>query len=268
MEEDGGGTSILCDFPRRRKNVLRAAPSPNFDARLVDAIGVHQLGAWPRRAHESDDRERLARYAWNTAVAASLWPALHAAEVILRQRLLDAVEVLHQPSPDAYARVPHWLDASPSLLHPIEHTAIDMAVSDLRRSGAALDAGSLVCTLPFRFWTRLLGTHYETARPGRLRIWPHGARLVAPHAPSRFRTRAVLAHRFAMIRALRNAVAHHDPICTDSALGRKHAELLETVSWLSAEAGRFLREVDSFRVEYRKGSSRFVHVIDRLALAG
>ncbi len=206
------------------------------------------------------------RYAWNLALAEALYPALHAVEVALRNRVFDAIASVHPVV--AYTDVNCWLDARPNVLYPRERARVGAAKHTLRLAlrrkyatkalvKAHLTPGRLIAELAFGFWTYLFSSAYGAGpgRPGRL--WPQLLPSVFPSLPSGTQ-RAAIERRLNAVRELRNRVFHHEPIWQRADLDAEYDGILELCSWLSPELANGVRALDRFRAVHSAGVRRYL----------
>lgn len=224
------------------------SPSP-FERRAVGALGPLEVAPF-RQDGDSDDLAALQRYAWDTAVGAALWPTIRLVHAALRARLESVVIQYHGSRITGYRRIRHWADGTPSLLYPTDREIVERTIDEMQRDGRQLGPAALARALPFRFWTRLLGTHYESQRDGAMLLWPAAARLVAVDAAGRFQTRDALEQRFEAARTLRNWVAHHEPLAGRPDIAQRYKDLVEGLSWLSRDLARIVRRNPSFWPAY------------------
>lgn len=205
---------------------------------LQDVISLDRLSGY--RRPDTDDRNALARYAWNTLLGAALYPVLMHLEVALRNRLDLAIQ----------SRYPGgWMNRLHPILLPVEQHRLEVAKRALRSQGESPTHGRLVAQLTFGFWTSLLHRRYEH----RQLLWPTLLKAAFPHLPSARRTRAVVFHRFDRIRLLRNRVFHYEPIWHWADLERQHLDIIEALTWLCPDLANLVKETDRFPAIYRGG---------------
>jgi hypothetical protein len=137
------------------------------------------------------------------------------------------------------------------LLLARERNAIAEARLELIQHRKPLNAGRIVATRSFGFWTSVLSRPYE--RP----IW-HANRLALlraafPHAPRRHQNRGAIWHRCNEIRRLRNRVVHAEPVWNRSRLQQDNNDILEVVRWVSPELRDTIGRFDRFPAVYHAG---------------
>lgn len=154
-------------------------PPPTYFALMRHALSDARLDAY--RAGTTDgDLDLLARYAWNTALSAALYPSLQGIEVALRNTLDAAVARIGGPS---------WFDLQTILVEPWAQGKVIEAKQKLARQRKPIEPGRVVAELDFGFWTSLLNVAYEQG-PNRLPtqgpLWPRLLPVAFPHAGPRF----------------------------------------------------------------------------------
>ena len=205
---------------------------------LIRCLSVERFSSYRLNAQESD-LDVLVRYAWNIALSESLYPLLHYLEIMLRNALYEAINADTSDS--------QWYERSKGILFFDEQEKVDAAIGELRRNGKVVSPGRVVAELSFGFWTSLLNARYERQQ----RLWPRLLQTAFPAMPRRIRTRSTVSNRFQDIRGLRNRIFHHEPIWQYRDLQRRHAELLEAVSWIDHRVGVIVQSFDRFPSVYQ-----------------
>ena len=172
------------------------------------------------------DRERALRlHAWNTAVSAAFYEPLQWLEVTLRN-------AMHRELAERYG--PAWYDAPDAGLDGGALDRIAGARSELTRAGYRIEGSRIVAALSLGFWVSLTGrggrlasgrkANYEMTlwRPALRRAFPHCEKLTRKRAHSPLND----------LRALRNRIAHHEPIFTRD-LAKDHKLVLDVAGWIS-----------------------------------
>lgn len=224
------------------------------------ALSSERLDAYGRGG--SDD-EKIATYLWNLALSESLYPALHALEVAVRNAVFRAGAVVF---PGAATRdVPCWLDAVSPIVHSDDQPMVVAAKSRLRERGVPLEPGRLVAELRFGFWTSLFDVRYEQSKI----LWPRllGAQLLHPSSPRSMRSRKQLSPLLNRMRHLRNRVFHHEPIWHWSNLAQQHALALELIGWFSPELRATVEPGDRFRMVHTAGPGPYLQRVHSLTMA-
>ena len=187
---------------------------------------------------DDDEIDSLARYYWNIALCESFYPSLHCLEVVLRNSLHDALTSVKGK--------PDWYD-TPGLLRPSEQKLLTHAKDELIRNRKPLEPGRIVAELTFGFWTNLLVRYYD--RSVAIPVIP----LAFAFAPARSRVRRVIHPILEDTRFLRNRIFHHEPIWYWGNLPVKHAQVLETIKWISPPAQNLIGTMDRFIEVHRSG---------------
>lgn len=210
---------------------------------LRHALSPERLAAYSLAA-DRDELDGVARYLWNLGCANALLPALHTAEITFRNALFTGGEKVFRGGASRFADLPCWLDADPPRLAQHEHESVCQAKERLRERfrgrRSPLTCGRLVSALPFGFWTGLCKPDYDTGMHPSRPLWPDVLRHAFIFAPKPARSRTAIKQRFDAIRALRNRIAHHEPVW-DRDLPRAHDEILEAVAWMNRGVAATLR---------------------------
>ncbi|MCC6793148.1 MAG: hypothetical protein IT336_15805 [Thermomicrobiales bacterium] len=191
------------------------------------------------RPQHGSDLEMLTNYFWNMALSESLYPALHAVELALRN-------TIHTTLTARYLTQTWWHQTG--VLLPRQHTMIlDIENDYLQKHRTNITPGRLIAELNFGFWTTLLSHPYES------RIWRQRQFYLLhqafPHA-GRFK-RDEIHKRFNHIRIyLRNRVMHYEAIYDRPNLLQEHAEIHNAIRWISPELHQGIHAVDSFNEIY------------------
>lgn len=213
-----------------------------FFAALRSAISNERFDVC-RRADSESELDMLCRYAWNVALSEALYPALQNLEVVLRNSV-------HSAATQAFNNV-LWFDTRPATLRPQEQQVVERAKSNLRSHGRPLAAGRLIAELTFGFWTSLFNRRYEQV------LWPRLLEDTFPYMSRRDRTRPTLSRRLERIRHLRNRVFHHERVWHWRDLQQQHAELLETIAWISPAVHDITQVLNRFPDVYNQGSNSY-----------
>lgn len=184
------------------------------------------------------------------AVAESFYPLLQALEVGLRNTIHDAFT-------QRYGQ--RWLHPPKLHFDVLQTEAIDKAIGALKEKEKHPDPPRIVAELHFGFWTSLLGRKYEN-------YWHSLLKNAFPGMPGHSRTRKALAVRFDYIRRFRNRVFHHERVVHYN-LERIHAEIRETIGWISPELRALAEQIDRFPHVYTLGFEYHRDRLDRLVNA-
>jgi hypothetical protein len=168
------------------KNALSAARMGTYEA-ATGAIG--------------NDPAALALYAWNAQVSGALLMPLHICEVVVRNAVSEALEA-------TYGHQWPWSSTfEHSLPNPSGGYSPRKDLQNVRKS--MLTTGKLIPELKFVFWQKMFTGRHDT------RLWNPHLTSVLPNLDG---TKSVNALRqnvyqeLEQIRALRNRIAHHEPI--------------------------------------------------------
>lgn len=203
--------------------------TPDADL-LADRLTRGRLGSY-LSAVAGDAQAAIALYDWNLGAAAALYEDLGRLEVVFRntvdQALVrhGAVEAWHAP----WYRQSHLF---PSRRTSRARTDIQAARQRATRDGRRGEAhGRVIAELNSGFWRFLCEAPYHTS------MWVPCLVAVFPGHPSGNDARQVridVARRMRCLHALRNRIAHHEPIHRWD-LAREHQHLLEVMGWICTE---------------------------------
>ena len=229
------------------------------DPGAVELLSRDRLEGF-RDRRDDTDKLLVGRYLMNAAVAEALHPLLHAAEVILRNRVNEAVSArypIDSDVPGEYLDYPSWLDAVKGPLTPSHRRHVDEAKAkvfkELRRRygpGAASarrmrTPGRLVGALTFGFWVYLFDPEYSGSRSSPGSLWPDLLPEVFPH--KRNVSIGEIRSRLRRLLVLRNRVMHHEriyPYAEGKGLPWDptaiRADIVDTLSWMSPRAAELV----------------------------
>jgi hypothetical protein len=163
-------------------------------------------------------------YTLNTKLSESLYIPLQALEVALRNRIHAVMtEAKHEG----------WFHDSGALLGEWQPAQLAKAIEDLAQQKKTPTSGRIVAALTFSFWTAMLGKDYED-------LWQTTLHHIASQPTGKGLRRKDFSRPLAMIRTLRNRVAHHEPIIMWD-LPKYHEKIVELTGWLSPPAAHWCK---------------------------
>jgi hypothetical protein len=174
------------------------------DIRAV--LSAARLGRYEAAAGVTapDDPRAVELYAWHAQVSAALLAPLHICEVVVRNAVSEALEARYG------ARWP-WASGFEQSLPPIAKHSRDyqplLDVLNTRRN--AQTTGKVIPELKFVFWQKMFTARHDT------RLWTPHLRKVFPNLDQTQSIQDLRKRIYAdldQLRALRNRVAHHEPI--------------------------------------------------------
>ncbi len=210
-----------------------------FSTPLFKALSHERLAAYQDRVSGDGQLNLFSHYAWNMALSESLYPALQALEITLRNAIYDAAR--------DYFKRDDWFDDTSIIHYPYNINTLLKAKDTLRRKHKALDPGRIIAELTFGFWTSLFDSRYEQI------LWHKIIKTTFPHMPKSIRTRQHLSQRFNKIRNLRNRIFHHEPIWYWRDLQQQHQDILEALGWITPEMEALVLTIDRFDETYNNG---------------
>ena len=180
-----------------------------------------------------------ALYMWNTALSESLYPALQAIEITLRNGIHNAVSSVFKNE--------YWYD---SIVAEKNKRPLDRVKERLTIDKMPLTPSRIVAGLTFGFWVSLFYRSYEGI------LWPKLLQEVFPNIPRTLRTRRIIVKRLQLIQTLRNRVSHHEPIWHWANLTDQHQGILEAIEWLNPTILELVTPFDRFQDVHRDGLQR------------
>lgn len=226
------------------------------------ALSATRISKYYRHEAGDGDVEAVARYLWNLALQASLVPALHAAELTIRNAVYDTSVKVANLRGRRFNEIACWLDTRPTLLYRNEAEMVNDAKAQLRSNPKSMTPGHLVAKLSFGFWVNLFNTSYEQGRGDGPALWPAG--LKEFHGiPAPERNRADMRLRFDTVRRFRNRVVHHEPIW-DQAPEADYAYMLQTLRYLNPGVERAVAATCLFPAVMAAGETAHIEAAERL----
>jgi hypothetical protein len=218
-----------------------------FACRLPPVTGSIKLAVDPRALRRCISASRLAGYeshcggdwrvtlelyAWNTEMTGAMWETMGHLEVALRNALSFRLARRHR----RLHRVGDWLDDPAYELDTEARTDVAQARRRVQRNRKPLTQDQVISELGFGFWRFLLAKRYATT------LWPDLAGGF-PNSPDR--NRATVDGPVRRIHLLRNRLAHHQRIWTES-LPERWADMAAVLGFIDRDFGKWA--VESSRV--------------------
>ena len=185
---------------------------------LCTTISRERFATYLRIA-TGDRRRALELYTYNAALGSAFHGPLQSLEVTLRNAVHSAMTV---------ANGVRWFE-SPQLDQP-QQDAVTKAKIKLGNATGPYDPGRIVAELSFGFWVALFARRYEEA------LWRTTLHECFDPTPARRH----LHDRLNSLLALRNRIAHHEPILERN-LQAKHDAILWVLERLSPEMEAWVR---------------------------
>ncbi len=178
----------------------------------------------------ADQDEVLAKrlYTFNVQLSAALYGPLHMLEVALRNVTDRQLAV---------KRGVDWLDDAQVLTTRYQSDCVTKARENLARNGKPGTHGQMVAELNFGFWARYSAGAATISGKTCGRFFKHAA-FSATASPSNL-----------MISALRNRVAHYEPILA-LPLAQRYADITTLTGWLSPSAAAWINENSEWLAVY------------------
>jgi len=202
---------------------------------LVDAISSSRFYAY-RIDPADSDTTCILRYVWNMALSEALYPTLQCLEIALRNGIHDAAS--------AHFGTDLWYEDPRLITLPKTRQIIKRAKRTLRATKKPVEPNRVLAELQFGFWRHLFYAEYEQ------KLWRPIIRATFPNAPKARLARKGIGARVHRAYELRNRVFHHEPIWRQPDLLDAHAEILETISWISVAMAELARTGDRLEATY------------------
>jgi hypothetical protein len=194
------------------------------------ALSAARLATYEAAAAVTGDEDpaALTLYVWNAQVAAALLAPLHICEVVVRNAVSDALEIV-------YGKRWPW---SPGFEQSLPASGIGYSPrKDLQNvRGYQTTTGKVIPELKFVFWQKMFTSRYDK------RLWKTHLKCVLPNVdPAKpiSQSRQNIYDSLEEIRKLRNRIAHHEPIFTRNLTGdlQRIVDLIElrcklTAAWM------------------------------------
>jgi len=194
---------------------------------LADRLTRDRLSSY-LSSTAGDLRSAIALYDWNLGAAAAMYEDLGRLEVVFRNAV-DQALVRHGATESwrtSWYRQSHLF---PGRRTSRARADIHGARQRATRGGQRGEMhGRVIAELNFGFWRFLYEASYHTS------MWVPCLAAVLPGHPASHdarQVRADVARRMRRFHALRNRIAHHEPIHQWD-LAREHGHLLEVIGWI------------------------------------
>jgi hypothetical protein len=187
---------------------------------FADAISADRFSTYRLWADQDEDLAKKL-YTFNVQLSAALYGPLHMLEVALRNvadRQLTA------------KRGAAWMDDAKTLTTKYQTGCITKARDQLHRDGKPATHGQLVAELNFGFWGSLFGRRSH-------HLWQD----LRPIFQAKGIQRNNIAQQLGDFRALRNRVAHYEPILA-LPLAQRYADVTTLTGLLSPSAAAWTHQ--------------------------
>lgn len=208
----------------------------NNQKAIIDAVRATlspaRMGTYEAavRIQSDNDSAALVLYAWNAKVSSALLAPLHICEVVIRNTVSDALEVLYGN------RWPWSPTFERSLPDPQLGYSPRRDLQSARRS--ARTAGKVIPELKFVFWQKMFTGRHDN------RIWDHHLYRVMPNlnlSQSVQMLRHSVYQDLEQLRMLRNRIAHHEPIFSRN-LANDYKKIHDLVAYRCVVTAKWMDE--------------------------
>lgn len=227
----GGSGVYEVNMAEGTPDVKRFSYRDDFLDELEASLSRERLGTYLHAT--GGDRERAIKLdAWNTAVSAAFCGPLQGLEVTLRNAIHRRLAERHGET---------WYEGPNAGLDRGAVERIARAKLELARDGHGNGPPRIVASLSFGFWVSLLGPggRIDSARKANYEMtrWRSALRGTFTHCATLTRKEA---HRpFNALRALRNRIAHHEPLFARN-LARDHERIVQVLGWMTLGTRRWV----------------------------
>jgi hypothetical protein len=180
-------------------------------------------------ATHGDPVAALRLYEWNAVASGALFVAIGQFEVLLRNAL--DVELCRYHRQVVGGDGKWWKDPAMPLHPDLANLLVD-ARRRAVRGGAAETHGKVIAELMFGFWRFVLDARHSAT------LWAPALRHAFPHL--RPKVRIEVYDRVELLNALRNRVAHHEPI-HHVPLDERWQALLTVAGWICPTTAAWIR---------------------------
>jgi hypothetical protein len=195
---------------------------------FVDAISADRFSTY-RLWADQDNILAKRLYTFNVKLSASLYGPLHMLEVALRN-VADRQLIVKRGA--------NWMDDAATLTTRYQIDCVTKARDQLHRDGKPATHSQLVSELNFGFWGSLFG---RRSHP----LWQD----LRPIFQARGIQRNSIASQLDDFRALRNRVAHYEPILA-LPLAQRYADIITLTGWLSPSAAAWINDTSDWATVY------------------
>lgn len=208
----------------------------NNQKAIIDAVKATlspaRMGTYEAavRIQSDNDSAALVLYAWNAKVSSALLAPLHICEVVIRNTVSDALEVLYGN------RWPWSPTFERSLPDPPKGYSPRRDLQSARHS--ARTAGKVIPELKFVFWQKMFTGRHDD------RIWDQHLYRVMPNlnlSQSVQMLRHSVYQDLEQLRMLRNRIAHHEPIFSRN-LANDYKKIHDLVAYRCVVTAKWMDE--------------------------
>ncbi|OLP44427.1 hypothetical protein [Rhizobium oryziradicis] len=199
---------------------------------LPDVISAPRFATYLRAAGNNRS-DALALYQWNLEVSAAFIVPLQVCEVAVRNGVVEALEKVHGanwPWSNGFIRS---LPIPKKTWHYNPQTDLQTVASRMPT------AGKVVAELKFAFWEKTFTAGQD------LRLWVPHMQSAFPGVPAGTPIPMARANAFAAlqaVRALRNRIAHHEPIFTRD-IQAEYQRLHDMIHWRNPTAASWMDRI-------------------------
>lgn len=183
-------------------------------------------------------------YLWNIELSAAFYPPLALLEVVLRNRIHNAI---------SSSLKENWLEED----NPWFNSRTKKKIKTIKDNNKTITIGKLISELTLGFWVYLFNNEFKTI------IWDKKGIFdsVFPNFDIKTTNRlSVIAPKLRDIGKLRNRISHHEPILDDpKGLNNKHEDILLILKWLSNDAYELSKTIDSFNSIWERKEHNYIN---------
>lgn len=195
---------------------------------FTDALSAERFSTYRLWAGQ-DDALAKRLYTFNVNLSAALYGPLHMFEVALRN-------VADRALTNRYGV--NWMDNAQVLVTTYQQGCVASARTTLQRDRKPATHPQMVAELNFGFWSSLFG-------PQSHHLW----QALRPIFQATGIQRHGIARQLSDFRALRNRVAHYEPIL-QLPLAQRYADITTMTGWLSPSAAAWIQQTSTWPQVY------------------
>lgn len=195
---------------------------------FTDAISADRFSTYRRWAGQNDALAKQL-YTFNGQLSAALYGPLHMLEVALRN-VADRQLVVRRGA--------NWMDDPATLTVHYQQNCVVKAREQLTRDRKAGTHSQMVAELNFGFWSSLFGRRSH-------HLWG----ILRPIFQTGGLHRQTINLQLEDFRALRNRVAHYEPILA-LPLAQRYADITTLTGWLSPSAAAWINDSSEWAQVY------------------
>jgi len=180
-------------------------PPPRHLLVLQARISSARLSGYLSATNRDFD-QALRLYEWNVLISGAFFESLGQLEVLLRNSLSQQLSTYNRRGLNGTNGSGNWFSDPHMPLQPQMFSLINTAVRHVQQQRATVTQDRVIAELMFAFWRYLLDARHQAE------LWSPALRHAFPNL--RPRVRQAVYDPLERLNAMRNRIAHHEPIHT------------------------------------------------------